>query len=140
VKYREIFLVPAIILLAGCGLFLPSGKAPEGNIIAPAATGSVTELIFSRAEAVDYFINELVRETLLNCPGEAVFINADRQSQREADRILYKTSEFSGVSNAARSKGTWQLVSRNSAGKWQMELLSKDGNAVWKRSVILKNK
>ncbi len=137
-KYREIFLVPVIVMFAGCGLFLPGGKAPEGDIISPETTGSVTELIFSHAEAVDYFINELVRETMLNCPGEAVFINADRQSKREADRILNKTSEFSGVSNAARSKGNWQLVSRNSAGTWQMELLSKDGNAVWKRSVILK--
>ncbi|MBO5821407.1 MAG: hypothetical protein J6R86_00165 [Lentisphaeria bacterium] len=139
-KRRNIFLIPTIILFAGCGLFLPGGKAPEGNIISPDTPESVTELIFSRAEAVDYFINELVRETMLNCPGEAVFIDADRQSQREVKRILNKTSEFSGVSNAAQAKGNWQLVSRNRAGSWQMELLSKDGNAVWKRSVILKNK
>lgn len=139
-KHRSIFLIPAILLFAGCGLFLPSGKAPDGNIIPADDPAGVAELIFNRTGAVDYFINELVRETMLNCPGVAVFIDADRQSQREVKRILNKTSEFSGVSNAANATGNWKLVSRKSAGTWQMKLLSKDGNAVWKRSVILKNK
>lgn len=139
-KHRSIFLIPAIILLAGCGLFLPSGKAPEGNIIPPDDPASVTKLIFNRPGAADYFINELVRETMLNCPGAAVFIDADRQSLREVDRILKKTGEFSGVSHAAAAAGNWKLVSRNSAGTWQMELLSASGNVIWKRTVVLKNK
>ena len=138
-KHRNAFLIPSILLLAGCGLFLPSGKAPEGNIIPPDDPVNLAELIFNRTGAVDYFINELVRETMLNCPGEAVFIDADRQSLREVNRILKKTGEFSGVSHTVSAPGNWKLVSRNSAGTWQMELLSASGNVVWKRAVVLKN-
>lgn len=132
-------MVPVLILCAGCECFLPSGKAPEGNIIEPSGEEYAVELIFDRTGAADYFINELIRETMLNCPGEAVFLDADRQSLSAAHRILLKTGEFSGITHASPAPGNWKLVSRNSAGTWQMELLSAAGNVVWKRSVILKN-
>ena len=132
-------MVPVLILCAGCECFLPDGKAPEGNIIEPSGEEHAVELIFDRTGAADYFINELIRETMLNCPGEAVFLDADRQSLSDAHRILLKTGEFSGITHAVKAPGNWKLVSRNSAGTWQMELVSASGNVVWKRSVILKN-
>lgn len=131
-------LLSAAILFAGCECFLPSGKAPEGTIVTNPETAAV--LIFDRRAALDYFINELIRETMLHCSGEQIFIDADSGSQRAADYIVERTGEFSGIQKSQSSgKGALRLISRNIAGnQWQMELVSASGESLWKRRITIK--
>jgi cysteine synthase len=136
---KQILLLLLILfLVAGCECFLPGGKAPDGNII---HSGSETPetLVFEHSGAMDYFINELIRETMLHAPGMEVFVVADTQSLPAANQIIRKTGEFSGISAASTANGSLRLFSRRS-GKvmWQMELFGTDGKSLWKRIVTLK--
>ena len=131
-------LLSAAILFAGCECFLPSGKAPEGTIVTNPGTAAV--LIFDRRAALDYFINELIRETMLHCSGEQIFVDADPDSKRAADYIVDRAGEFSGIQKSLTSgKGALRLISRNIAGnQWQMELVSASGESLWKRRITIK--
>ena len=96
--------------------------------------------IFDQAGAVDYFINELIRETMLHSPGMRIFVDADAPSYRSAQHIIRKSGEFSGISAASESEGALRLISRYGVNhSWQMELLSANGKSLWKRTVTLKN-
>ena len=135
---KQILLLLLILfLVAGCECFLPGGKAPDGNII---HSGSETPeaLVFDHSGAVDYFINELIRETMLHAPGMEVFVDADIQSSRAAKQIIRKTGEFSGITAASTTNGSLRLVSRRQDAGWQMELFGTDGKSLWKRIVTLK--
>ena len=128
------------LLSAGCECFLPDGEPPEGNIISRSEDESPVKQIFDQAGAVDYFINELIRETMLHSPGMEVFVDADAQSYRNAHQIVRKSGEFSGISPASEQKGALRLVSRYGADRsWQMELQSAYGKSLWKRTITLKN-
>ena len=126
-----------LILLSGCGLFLPDGKAPEGAIFTNPGT-IITELVLERRKALDYFIDELIRETMLHCPGSEIFVDADAKSNEAAIYIVRRTGEFSGVSHAVNPANTPRLISRFSGNNWVMELISGNGKSLWKRSVSLK--
>ena len=96
-------------------------------------------LVFNYTGAVDYFINELIRETMLHAPGMEVFVDADTQSLPAAKQIIRKTGEFSGITAVSTAKGNLRLVSRRSGkAMWQMELFGTDGKSLWKRMVTLK--
>lgn len=131
-------LLSAAMLFAGCECFLPGGEAPEGTIVTNPATAAV--LILDRRAALDYFINELIRETMLHCPGQQIFVDADQNSKRAADYIVERTGEFSGIQKSLTSaKGALRLISRNIAGnQWQMELVSASGESLWKRRLTIK--
>lgn len=133
-----LLLLPVLFFVAGCECFLPGGKAPDGNII---HSGSETPetLVFNYTGAVDYFINELIRETMLHAPGMEVFVDADTQSLPAANQIIRKTGEFSGITAVSTANGSLRLVSRRSGkAMWQMELFGTDGKSLWKRMVTLK--
>lgn len=136
---KQILLLLLILFfVAGCECFLPGGKAPDGNII---HSGSETPetLVFNYTGAVDYFINELIRETMLHAPGMEVFVDADTQSLPAANQIIRKTGEFSGITAVSTANGSLRLVSRRSGkAMWQMELFGTDGKSLWKRMVTLK--
>ena len=133
---KNVSLVLLVLASAGCECFLPSGKAPDGTIVTN--PGSViTALVFDRQKALDYFIDELIRETMLHCPGETVFIDADAKSAKAASYILRRAGELSGVSHSATPGGI-RLFSRFSGNSWQMELISTDGKSLWKRAISLK--
>ena len=131
-------LLSAAILFAGCECFLPGGKAPVGAIVTNPGTAAV--LIFDRRAALDYFINELIRETMLHCAGQQIVIDADKNSQRAADYVVERTGEFSGIQKSLTSgQGALRLISRNIAGdQWQMELISASGESLWKRRITIK--
>ena len=136
---RILLLLSILFLVAGCECFLPGGKAPDGNII---HSGSETPetLVFNYTGAVDYFINELIRETMLHAPGMEVFVDADTQSLPAAKQIIRKTGEFSGITPTVNANGSFRLVSRrNNGAVWQMELFDAGGKSLWKRVVTLKN-
>ena len=137
---KQILLLLLILFfVAGCECFLPGGKAPDGNIITHSGSETPETLVFDHSGAVDYFINELIRETMLHAPGMEVFVDADTQSLPAAKQIIRKTGEFSGITAASTSKGSLRLVSRRSGkAMWQMELFGTDGKSLWKRIVTLK--
>ncbi len=135
---KQILLLLILFLVAGCECFLPGGKAPDGNIITHSGSETPEALVFDHSGAVDYFINELIRETMLHAPGMEVFVDADIQSSRTAKQIIRKTGEFSGITAASTSKGSLRLVSRRQDAGWQMELFGTDGKSLWKRNVALK--
>ena len=126
-----------LIMLSGCGLFLPDGKAPEGAIVTNPGT-IITQLVLDRRKALDYFIDELIRETMLHCPGGEIFVDADAQSTEAAIYIVRRTGELSGVSHAVNPVNTPRLFSRFSGNNWEMELISASGKSLWKRTVSLK--
>ena len=137
---KKIFSASAatLILLSGCGLFLPDGKAPEGAIVSNPGT-VITELVLDRRKALDYFIDELIRETMLHCPGSEVFVDADAKSTEAAIYIVRRTGELSGISHAVQPANLPRLTSRVSGNNWQMELISVTGKILWKRTVLLKS-
>ena len=137
---KQMFLLSAVLfLLAGCECFLPGGKAPEGNIITHTAGDDAAEIILDYSGAVDYFINELIRETMLHSPGMNIFVDADSTSQTAVNHIIRKTGEFSGIAPAGSGKGNLHLVSRRTQkSQWQMKLVTADGKPLWMRTVILK--
>ena len=126
-----------LLLLSGCGLFLPDGKAPEGAIVTNPGS-IITELVLDRRKALDYFIDELIRETMLHCPGSEIFVDADAKSTEAAIYIVRRTGELSGVSHAVNPLNAPRLVSRFAGNNWQMELISGNGKSLWKRTVSLK--
>ena len=133
-------ILSLVLLSAGCECFLPGGEPPDGNIITHSEVEEPVKLVFDQAGAVDYFINELIRETMLHSPGMGVFVDADAPSYRNAHHIIRKSGEFSGISAASESEGALRLISRYGVNhSWQMELLSADGKSLWKRTVTLKN-
>ena len=137
---RILLLLSILFLVAGCECFLPGGKVPEGNIIAHSGEETPAALVFDRIGAVDYFINELIRETMLHAPGMNVFVDADDKSSPEAKQIIRKTGEFSGITPTVNANGSFRLVSRrNNGAVWQMELFDAGGKSLWKRVVTLKN-
>lgn len=135
------WVVLALVLSgAGCECFLPAGKPPEGNILNHSTVEEPEKQIFDQAGAVDYFINELIRETMLHSPGMRIFVDADTLSYRSVQHIIRKSGEFSGISAASESEGALRLISRYGVNNsWQMELLSANGKSLWKRTVTLKN-
>ena len=140
---KKLKFLPLIILsgvlVAGCECFLPSGKAPEGEIVSNPGT-VITALVFDRRAALDYFINELIRETMLHCAGAAVSVDADRDSARAADYIIARAGEFSGVRRVTQPGTYPRLLSRRLTGdQWQMELFAAPGKSLWKRTVTIKN-
>ena len=138
---KQILLLLSILFfVAGCECFLPGGKAPEGNIITHSGIETPAALVFDHRRAVDYFINELIRETMLHSPGMEIFVDADDKSSLEARQIIRKTGEFSGITPAVNAKGSFRLISRrNNGDAWQMELFDAGGKSLWKRVVTLKN-
>ena len=136
---KQILLsLSVLFFIAGCECFLPDGKAPEGNIITHSGIETPEALIFDHIGAVDYFINELIRETMLHAPGMDVFVDADVKSSPEVRQIIRKTGEFSGIIPAINAKGSFRLISRRFPDTWQMELLDAGGKSLWKRVVTLK--
>lgn len=133
----------AIILislaLAGCECFLPGGKAPEGAIVTNPA-GAAAILVLDRRAALDYFINELVRETMLHGYGQEIFIDADRASGNAAAYIVERTGELSGIKRGFHAgTNSLRLISRNiGRDQWQMELISNSGKSLWKRQITVK--
>ena len=104
------------------------------------AETTVGILKLDRRGALDYFINELIRETMLHCAGEAVFVDADAKSAAAVDYIVSRTGELSGISHGVSASGIPRLISRLSArNKWEMELVSSTGKSLWKRTVLLQN-
>lgn len=138
-KLKPICLIAiAGFLFAGCECFLPSGKAPEGGIVSNPGT-AVTVLLLDRRAALDYFINELIRETMLHCAGGVIAVDADRDSAQAAEYIIARTAEFSGITRTAVPGKHPRLISRRLAGnQWQMELISPVGESLWKRTVSIK--
>ena len=135
---RVLTVTISALVLSGCSWFLPPGTPPEGNIVDNIPQG-IADTIMDYRSAVDYYINELVRETMLHCAGEEVFIDADRSTERAAGFVLSKSGELSGVKagNAAQKKP--RLISRYIDGKhWQMELLSSAGKSLWKRTITIR--
>lgn len=126
-----------LLLLSGCELFLPDGNAPDGTIVTNPGT-VITELVLDRRKALDYFIDELIRETMIHCPGDALFVDADAKSLQAANYIVQRTGELSGVSHAVKPANAPRLISRVSGNNWQMELISGSGKSIWKRTVSLK--
>ena len=137
---KQIFLPLSILLcVAGCECFLPGGKAPEGNIITHSGMEAPETLEFDHRGAVDYFINELIRETMLYAPGMDVFIDADAKSLQASQQIIRKAGEFSGITAASIPGSSLRLFSRRSGeALWHMELFGTDGRSLWKRIVMLK--
>ena len=128
-----------VAVVAGCESFLPGGKAPEGVIVDNPET-TVATLKFDYRKALDYFINELSRETMLYCAGEAVFVDADGKSSAAANYIVARTGELSGIRHGSSATGSCRLVSRLSKlNQWELELISTDGKSLWKRTVLLQN-
>lgn len=135
---RTISVTVLALLLSGCSWFLPGGTPPSGDIVDNIPQG-VAEMIMDYRSAVDYYINELVRETMLHCAGEEIFIDADSATMRAAGFILLKSGELSGVKAGTAAAQKPKLVSRYIGGKhWQMELFSADGKSLWQRTVTIK--
>lgn len=137
-RFSIVFLFAALLIAAGCECFLPGGKPPEGNIIADVNNNTPAGVILDFRSAVDHFINELVRETMLNCSGAQIFVDADEKSGKAAHHVVRKSGEFSGISVSGSSGSKYRLVSRCSGAAWSMELFSPDGHSIWKRTVQLK--
>ena len=135
-KIRVAILLP--LLLCGCECFLPGGKPPEGNIVENLPQG-IAETVMDYRSAVDFYINELIRETMMHCAGEAVYVDADRATRQAADFIIRKSGELSGIRSGTAKAQHVRLVSRYVNGKsWQMTLFAADGKQLWQRSVIIK--
>ena len=135
---RTLGITALALLLSGCSWFLPQGTPPSGDIVENLPQG-VAETIMDYRSAVDYYINELVRETMLNCAGEEIFIDADSATARVAGFILKKSGELSGVRSGTAAAQKPKLVSRYIDGRyWQMELFATSGKSLWKRTVTIK--
>ena len=126
------------LLLCGYECFLPDGNAPEGGIVENLPQGSA-DVVMDYRRAVDFFINELIRETMIHCPGGKVIVDADPASARAAEFLVRKSGELSGVSCAGRGeKGALRLISRvSSTRQWQLELRGADGSPIWKKAVSI---
>ena len=100
------------LCLAGCECFLPGGKAPEGAIVTN-PTQAAAMLILDRRAALDYFINELVGETMIHGDGQEIFIDADPASGNAAAYIVERTGELSGIKRGFHSgANSLRLISK----------------------------
>ena len=133
---RVLTLAVAALLCCGCECFLPPGEAPEGKILENAQQGRVSE-IRDRRQAVDHFINELIRETLLHAPGEAVKLIADEPSKPAAQYIILKAGEISGIRAAEEAGAGCTLTSSYRQGEWVLQL-DRSGRMLWRGAVRLR--
>lgn len=135
---RRITVFLFLLLLCGCECFLPAGDPPPGTIVENIPRG-IADTVMDYRSAVDFYINELTRETMMHCSGEEIFVDADRATRQVTNFILRKSGEFSGVKPGKRKVNYTRLVSRYIDGKaWKMSLFSADGKELWSRSIIIK--
>lgn len=131
------FLSLAVLALicCGCECFLPPGEAPEGRILENVQQDGMAEIRDLR-RAEDYFINELIRETLMHAPGEAVKIAADKKSRAAAEYIVLKAGEISGIRAVTDSTAKFTLNSTCCRKSWSLQLYS-GSDMIWQSTVRL---